>query len=88
MADVAKVMLYEKKGLDDALVKQVREYFFGNWEMNWVGFNYGRDFVLSPEPTQKPLNMFGYPYAEVEDEVLDYYAPAAFSYSFVSQEKL
>ncbi len=86
-ADVAKVMLFEKKGLDDALVKQVREYFFGNWEMNWVGFNVGRDFVLSPEPTQKPLNMFGYPYAEVDGEALDYYAPAAFSYAYTSQEK-
>lgn len=87
-ADVAKVMLFEKKGLDDALVKNVRAYFFGNWEMNWVGFNDGRDFVLSPTPVQKPLNMFGYPYAEVDGEVIDYYAPAAFSYAYTSQEKL
>jgi hypothetical protein len=74
--------------LNDPLVKEVRDYFFGNWEMNWMGYNMARDFVLAPTPAQKPLNMFGYPYAEVEDEVLDYYAPAAFSYSFVSQEKL
>lgn len=87
-ADVTKVILTEKMTLNDPLVKEVREYFFGNWEMNWMGYNYGRDFVLSPEPVQKPLNMFGYPYAEVEDEVLDYYAPASFRYSFESQEKL
>ena len=87
-ADVAKVILTEKMTLNDPLVKQVREYFFGNWEMNWMGYNTARDFVLTPKPVQKPLNMFGYPYAEVEDEALDYYAPAAFSYSFVSQEKL
>jgi transglutaminase-like putative cysteine protease len=86
-ADVTKVMLVEKMSLNDPLVKEVRDYFFGNWEMNWMGYNHARDFVLSPTPTQKPLNMFGYPYAEVEDEVLDYYAPAAFRYGFVSQEK-
>ena len=87
-ADVTKVILVEKMTLNDPLVKEVREYFFGNWEMNWMGYNHARDFVLAPTPTQKPLNMFGYPYAEVEDEVLDYYAPASFSYGFVSQEKL
>ncbi|MBV5277704.1 MAG: transglutaminase family protein [Campylobacteraceae bacterium] len=87
-ADVAKVILTEKMTLNDPLVQKVREYFFGNWEMNWMGFNDARDFVLSPIPTQKPLNMFGYPYAEVDDEVLDYYAPAGFSYSYLSQEKL
>lgn len=86
-ADVTKVILVEKMTLNDPLVKEVRDYFFGNWEMNWMGYNTARDFVLAPTPTQKPLNMFGYPYAEVEDEVLDYYAPAAFAYSFVSQEK-
>ncbi|MDD2384259.1 MAG: transglutaminase domain-containing protein [Sulfurospirillaceae bacterium] len=87
-ADVTKVILVEQLTLKDPLVQKVRDYFFGNWEMNWMGYNYGRDFVLSPEPTQKPLNMFGYPYAEVEDEVLDYYAPASFRYSFISQEKI
>jgi len=87
-ADVAKVILTEKMTLNDPLIKEVREYFFGNWEMNWMGYNTARDFVLAPTPAQKPLNMFGYPYGEVEDEVLDYYAPAAFAYSFVSQEKL
>ena len=87
-ADVAKVILTEKMTLNDPLVKEVREYFFGNWEMNWMGYNTARDFVLTPTPAQKPLNMFGYPYAEVEDEVLDFYAPAAFMYSFISQEKL
>jgi len=87
-ADVAKVILTEKMTLNDPLIKEVREYFFGNWEMNWMGYNHGRDFVLSPTPAQKPINMFGYPYAEVEDDVLDYYAPAAFAYSFNSQEKL
>lgn len=86
-ADVTKVILSEKMTLNDPLVKEVRAYFFGNWEMNWMGYNYGRDFVLYPEPMQKPLNMFGYPYAEVDDEVLDYYAPASFRYSFESQEK-
>ncbi|AFL69542.1 transglutaminase domain-containing protein [Sulfurospirillum barnesii] len=86
-ADVTKVILAEKLTLNDPLVKEVRAYFFGNWEMNWMGYNTGRDFILEPKPSQIPLNMFGYPYAEVEDEVLDYYAPASFCYSFLSQEK-
>jgi len=87
-ADVTKVILTEKMTLNDPLIKEVREYFFGNWEMNWMGYNHGRDFVLAPTPAQKPINMLGYPYGEVDDDVLDYYAPASFSYSFVSQEKL
>lgn len=86
-ADVAKVILTEKMTLNDPLVKEVRAYFFGNWEMNWMGYNTARDFILEPKPAQTPLNMFGYPYGEVEDEVLDYYAPASFRYSFISQEK-
>ncbi len=54
--------------------------------MNWVGFNSARDFILEPKPTQYPLNMLGYPYAEVGEDAKDYYKPKTFVYSYTSQE--
>ena len=51
-----------------------------------MGFNTGRDFVLSPKPEQFPINMFGYPYAEAEGDVLNYYDPKEFGFRITSQE--
>ena len=86
-ADVAKVKLAEKLTNDSKKLKEVKDYFFGSWEMNWVGFNSARDFILEPKPTQYPLNMLGYPYAEVGEDALDYYDAKAFSYTYSSQER-
>ena len=86
-ADVTKVRLAEKLTNEDQKVKDVKKYFFGSWEMNWVAFNSARDFILTPKPTQYPLNMLGYPYAEVGEDVLDYYDAKAFSYTYSSQER-
>lgn len=85
-ADVTKVRLGEKLSNDDAKIKQVREYLFGNWEMCWVGFNYGRDFDLRPRAEQTPINNFGYPYAEVDGNTSNYYDPKEFSYEYSSRE--
>ena len=85
-ADVTKVRLAEKLTNEDKKVKDVKKYFFGSWEMNWVAFNSARDFVLNPKPTQYPINMLGYPYAEVGEDALDYYTPKTFTYSYTSQE--
>jgi len=85
-ADITKLMLVENRKYDDPKVKALTEKYLHSWEMNWIGFNTGRDFVLSPKPEQFPINMFGYPYAEVEDEVLNYYDPKAFGYKITSQE--
>lgn len=85
-ADVTKVKLQEDLSSQSQKLKDVKEYFFGNWEMNWVGFNYARDFILNPKPTQFPLNMFNYPYAEAGEDVLNYYQPKEFGYSYTSQE--
>ena len=85
-ADVAKVRLGEKLSNDDGKLVKIREYLFGNWEMCWIGFNDARDFVLSPKPAEFPLNNFGYPYGEVDDNVLNYYSPKDFSYDYKSQE--
>lgn len=85
-ADVTKMRLTEKKQHSDASVQAVNDYLFGNWEMNWVGFNYGRDFDLSPDAEQAPINNFGYPYAEVDGDPVNYYEPKVFAYDYQSQE--
>ena len=87
-ADVTKMRLKEHLTNSDTDVVAVSDYLFGSWEMNWVGFNWARDFVLSPEPEQGALNNFGYPYAEVDGDPIDFYDPSAFSYEYTSIEQL
>ena len=86
-ADVTKMRLTENKEHNDPDVQAVNNYLFGNWEMNWVGFNFGRDFDIFPKPEQTPINNFGYPYAEVDGDPMNYYDPKVFSYDYSSQEK-
>lgn len=86
-ADVTKMRLTEGKTHDDAQVQAVNDYLFGNWDMNWVGFNYGRDFDLYPRPEQTPTNQFGYPYAEVDGYPLNFYSSEVFAYDYRSQEQ-
>lgn len=50
-ADVRKVVLQDGLKLADPRVAAFRERAFGNWEMNWVGYNTARDFRL-PGSTQ------------------------------------
>ncbi|TLD82856.1 transglutaminase domain-containing protein [Helicobacter sp. MIT 11-5569] len=85
--DVAKVKLAEKLTNNDSKIINLRKYLFGNWEMCWLGYNTARDFILTPTPAQIPLNNFGYPYGEVDENVLDYYDAKEFSYSYRSIEK-
>ena len=85
-ADVTKVRLAEKLNNEDKKIKDTKAYMFGSWEMNWVAFNYARDFVLNPKPAQYPLNMLGYPYAEIGEDAQNYYDAKTFSYSYTSQE--
>ncbi|MCP3127902.1 transglutaminase-like domain-containing protein [Shewanella sp. KJ2020] len=86
-ADVTKMRLAENKEHSDPAVQAVNDYLFGNWEMNWVGFNYGRDFDLFPVAEQTPLNNFGYPYAEVDGDPVNYYEPKVFAYDYKSSEQ-
>ncbi|WP_320033748.1 transglutaminase family protein [Halarcobacter sp.] len=85
-ADVTKVRLGEKLTNESEKTIQTKNFMFGSWEMNWVAFNYARDFVLNPKPAQYPLNMLGYPYAEVGEDAQNYYDPKGFAYSYTSQE--
>lgn len=85
-ADVTKVRLSEKLDNSSEKIKKIKEYLFGSWEGCWIGYNSGRDFVLKPTPAVKPINNFGYPYAEVDGEVVNYYNAKRFRYEYVSQE--
>ncbi|KFZ37492.1 hypothetical protein HR45_10810 [Shewanella mangrovi] len=87
-ADVTKMRLKEHKEHSAPEVQAVNEYLFGNWEMNWVGFNWARDFTLAPAPEQGALNNFGYPYAEVDGDPINFYDPKAFAYDYRSTEQL
>ena len=86
-ADVTKMRLAENKAHNDPDVQFIDEYLFGNWEMNWIGFNFGRDFDIYPATEQGAMNNFGYPYAEVDGDPLNYYDPKVFAYNYESQEQ-
>jgi len=79
-ADVLKMMLVQKLGRDDAKTREYREYFWGAWDAYRVKLAVGRDLQLNPAQAGPPLNTFGYPYAEVGGQVVDWLDPAAFTY--------
>ena len=80
-----KVVLEESLPIDSDKVKALRERLFGNWEMNWVGFNYARDFTL-PGQKDGPIGFLMYPYAETTQGHKDSLDPDTFSYRITSQE--
>ena len=84
-ADVRKVVLEEEVATDSEKVRVLRERLFGSWEMNWVGFNYARDFTL-PGQKEGPIGFLMYPYAETPNEVVDALDPASFTYSIFAKE--
>lgn len=82
-ADVLKMMLKHDLKLEDAKTKEYRDYFWGAWDAYRVKLAVGRDLILNPPQAGKPLNTFGYPYAEVAGKTLDWLDPASFSYSII-----
>lgn len=80
-ADVRKMMLKYDLKLEDQKTKDYREYFWGAWDQYRVKLAVGRDLTLTPAQKGKPLNTFGYPYAEVGGKALDFYDPATFKYT-------
>jgi transglutaminase-like putative cysteine protease len=83
-ADVRKVVLEEKLPLDNSAVQAFRDKAFGNWEMNWVGFNTARDLVLPGNSIQQ--NFFMYPAAFTARGEVDCLSPKTFAYSISSRE--
>ncbi|WP_129125683.1 transglutaminase-like domain-containing protein [Geomonas oryzae] len=86
-ADVRKAMLVEKLELADAKTRAYREYFLGGIDPYRFKIASGRDVVLNPPQAGAPLNTFGYPYAEVGGDMLNWYDPKGFSYRISYKEK-
>lgn len=80
-ADVLKAVLKNEWSKDDAEALETKEYYWGSCDSQRVELSQGRDVVLEPAQAGEPLNNFGYPYAEVDGEAIDYYTPDAFVYS-------
>ena len=86
-ADVRKAMLVEKLELKDAKSREYRDYFWGGIDPYRIKVASGRDLVLNPPQSGAPLNTFGYPYAEVGSQVIDWYEPKGFGYRILFKGK-
>ena len=65
----------------DAEALETKEYYWGGVDEKRVELSRGRDLTLSPAQDAGDLNDFGYPYAEVDGEIVDFYHPADFVYT-------
>lgn len=85
-ADVLKAILKNKwdKSSDEA--KKMQEYYWGNNDEKRVELSRGRDIVLNPKQDGEALNNFGYPYAEVGGQKIDFYQPDTFIYTYSFEE--
>ncbi|MGL6198785.1 MAG: transglutaminase-like domain-containing protein [Lachnospiraceae bacterium] len=80
-ADVLKAVLKNEWDKDSDEAKETQEFYWGNCEAERVELSRGRDVTLDPAQDGQALNNFGYPYAEVDGEAVDYYAPDTFVYT-------
>jgi transglutaminase-like putative cysteine protease len=89
-ADVRKVILEEPGNLNitDPKVTAIREYLFGNWEMNWMAYNYGHDISLpgSRLGAKGKIGFLMYPQAETFDGRIDALDPENFKYKITSRK--
>lgn len=85
-ADVRKVVLEERPNLTlaDDVVRQMRSFLFGNWEGNWLAYNYAHDVRL-PGSRGAPVGFLMYPQAETAEGRLDSLDPDNFRYRIVSR---
>jgi transglutaminase-like putative cysteine protease len=86
-ADVRKDMLVEKLDLKDPKTKKYRDHFWGGIDPYRVVLAIGRDVTLNPPQAGPPLNSFGYPYAEVGGQSVDFYEPKTFIYKYTFRDK-
>lgn len=86
-ADVRKVVLEGKVALDSAEGRALRERMFGQWEMNWVGYNSATDIVLPGTGPLKPdFSFLMYPCACTERGQAPCLDPAKFRYEISARE--
>lgn len=83
-ADVRKLMLKKNLTLTDPETIELRNHFWGRWDAFRLELARGRDILLNPTQKGAPLNTFGYPYAEVDSQPLDFYDPDSFKYTFTT----
>jgi transglutaminase-like putative cysteine protease len=88
-ADVRKVILEETGGLpaNDPKVLAIRDYLFGNWEMNWMAYNYDHDITLPGSALGKKgdIPFLMYPQAENAEGRFDSLDPDNFKYKITSR---
>ena len=80
-ADVLKAVLKNNWDKESDEAKEMQEYYWGNCDEKRVELSSGRDITLSPAQSGEALNNFGYPYAEIDGEAVDYYSPDTFVYT-------
>ncbi|MEX2224567.1 MAG: transglutaminase domain-containing protein [Candidatus Rokuibacteriota bacterium] len=86
-ADVRKVVLEERGGipLDDPTTQKARAKLFGQWEMNWLAYNYAHDIKLL-NSKEDAVGYFMYPQAETGEARKDSLDPDSFKYKITSRE--
>jgi transglutaminase-like putative cysteine protease len=86
-ADVRKVVLEEKPGLtiDSPEAKRARAKLFGQWEMNYLGYNWAHDLALPNSPGE-PVPFLMYPQGETANVRKDSLEPATFRYQLTARE--
>ena len=80
-ADVLKAVLTDSLDKTSKEALEKKDYYWGQWDEKRVEYSQGRDITLEPAQAGPALNDFGYPYAEVGGEPVDYYKPEEFVYS-------
>jgi transglutaminase-like putative cysteine protease len=86
-ADVRKVVLEERGGLPltDPTTRKARAKLFGQWEMNWLAYNYAHDVKLL-DSKEDPVGFFMYPQAETGETRKDSLDPDSFKYTITARE--
>ena len=87
-ADVRKVVLQDKIPLDAGEVRALRDHQFGNWEMNWIGYNSAEEIELpgSDGPHRPDFAFLMYPCALTSEGNLPCTDPARFRYEITATE--
>src|SRR4030095_4123588 len=86
-ADVRKVVLEERGGipLDDPTTRKARAKLFGQWEMNWLAYNYAHDVKL-PGSKDDAIAFLMYPQAETAEGRQGRLDPHPLQYTLPSPE--
>ena len=86
-ADVRKVILEQGFGTESELARGLRDRLFGQWEMNWIGYNCASDIELPGAGGRRPDFAFlVYPCAFTSAGQPNYLDPERFCYEIVSSE--